>query len=68
MASLAQQGRVIGDDIETQTVHTCQNIERVLPAGGSDLDQILHYCGRRALNELRQKLIKRLSCFGKPLY
>jgi enamine deaminase RidA (YjgF/YER057c/UK114 family) len=35
------QGRVIGDDIETQTVHTYQNIERVLRAGGSDLDQIL---------------------------
>ena len=35
------QGRVIGDDIETQTLHTFRNIERVLQAGGSDLDQIL---------------------------
>jgi enamine deaminase RidA (YjgF/YER057c/UK114 family) len=34
-------GQVIGDDIETQTVHTYQNIERVLRAGGSGLDQIL---------------------------
>jgi enamine deaminase RidA (YjgF/YER057c/UK114 family) len=41
ISALDLQGRVIGDDIETQTVHTYQNIERVLRAGGSDLDQIL---------------------------
>jgi len=41
ISAMDLQGRVIGDDIETQTVHTYQNIERVLRAGGSDLDQIL---------------------------
>jgi enamine deaminase RidA (YjgF/YER057c/UK114 family) len=41
IAALDEQGRVIGDDIETQTVQTFQNIRRVLQAGGSDLDQIL---------------------------
>ena len=41
IAALDEQGRVVGDDIETQTVRTFQNIERVLRAGGSDLDQIL---------------------------
>src|SRR6266481_4259813 len=41
ISALDLQGRVIGDDIETQTVHTYQNIERVLQAGGSGLDQIL---------------------------
>ena len=41
ISALDLQGRVIGDDIETQTVHTYQNIERVLRAGGSGLDQIL---------------------------
>ena len=35
------QGRLIGEDIETQTVHTYRNIERVLRAAGSGLDQIL---------------------------
>ncbi|OFX03806.1 MAG: AldR family transcriptional regulator [Alphaproteobacteria bacterium RIFCSPHIGHO2_12_FULL_66_14] len=41
ISALDLQGRVIGDDIETQTVHTYQNIERVLKAAGSDLGQIL---------------------------
>jgi enamine deaminase RidA (YjgF/YER057c/UK114 family) len=41
ISALDLQGQVIGDDIETQTVHTFRNIERVLRAGGSDLDQIL---------------------------
>jgi 2-iminobutanoate/2-iminopropanoate deaminase len=41
ISAMDLQGRVMGDDIETQTVHTYQNIERVLRAGGSGLDQIL---------------------------
>ena len=41
ISALDLQGRVVGDDIETQTVHTYRNIERVLRAGGSGLDQIL---------------------------
>jgi 2-iminobutanoate/2-iminopropanoate deaminase len=41
ISALDLQGRVIGDDIETQTLHTFRNVERVLRAGGSDLDQIL---------------------------
>jgi 2-iminobutanoate/2-iminopropanoate deaminase len=41
ISALDPQGKVIGDDIETQTVHTYRNIERVLKAGGSGLDQIL---------------------------
>ena len=40
-AALDLQGQVIGDDIETQTVHTYRNIEQVLRAAESDLDQIL---------------------------
>ena len=41
ISALDLQGRVMGDDIETQAVHTFRNIERVLRAGGSGLDQIL---------------------------
>ena len=41
ISALDPQGRPIGDDIETQTVHTFRNIERVLRAAGSDLDRIL---------------------------
>jgi 2-iminobutanoate/2-iminopropanoate deaminase len=41
ISALDMQGRVMGDDIETQTVQTYRNIERVLRAGGSDLDQIV---------------------------
>jgi enamine deaminase RidA (YjgF/YER057c/UK114 family) len=45
ISALDMQGRVIGDDIETQTLHTFRNIERVLRAGGSELDQILQMTG-----------------------
>jgi enamine deaminase RidA (YjgF/YER057c/UK114 family) len=41
ISALDPQGQVVGADIETQTVHTYKNIEQVLRAGGSDLDQIL---------------------------
>jgi 2-iminobutanoate/2-iminopropanoate deaminase len=41
IGALDSDGRVVGSDIETQTVHTYQNIERVLRAAGSGLDQIL---------------------------
>jgi enamine deaminase RidA (YjgF/YER057c/UK114 family) len=41
ISALDTRGRVIGDDIETQTDHTFRNIEKVLRAAGSDLDQIL---------------------------
>ena len=41
ISALDLQGQVIGDDIETQTERTYQNIEKVLRAAGSDLDQIL---------------------------
>jgi 2-iminobutanoate/2-iminopropanoate deaminase len=41
ISAMDLQGRVIGNDIETQTVHTYENIERVLRAGGSGLDRIL---------------------------
>ena len=41
IAALDPQGRVMGDDIETQTEHTFRNIEKVLQAAGSDLDRIL---------------------------
>ena len=41
ISAIDPQGNVIGNDIETQTVHTYKNIEQVLRAGGSSLDQIL---------------------------
>jgi 2-iminobutanoate/2-iminopropanoate deaminase len=41
ISALDLQGRLIGDDIETQTVHTYRNIERVLRDAGSELDRIL---------------------------
>ena len=41
IAALDPQGQVIGADIEAQTVQTYRNIEQILRAGGSDLDQIL---------------------------
>jgi len=41
IAALDAQGQVVGADIEAQTVQTYRNIEQVLRAGGSDLDQIL---------------------------
>jgi enamine deaminase RidA (YjgF/YER057c/UK114 family) len=41
IAALDAQGQVIGADIEAQTIQTYRNIEQILRAGGSDLDQIL---------------------------
>ncbi len=41
ISALDSEGRVVGDDIETQTHQTFRNIEKVLRAAGSDLDQIL---------------------------
>ena len=41
ISALDPEGRVIGVDIETQTIETYRNIERVLQAAGSGLDQIL---------------------------
>ena len=41
ISAIDPQGNVIGNDIETQTVNTYNNIEQVLRAGGSSLDQIL---------------------------
>jgi 2-iminobutanoate/2-iminopropanoate deaminase len=41
IGALDVRGKVVGDDIETQTVVTYQNIEKVLQAAGSGLDQIL---------------------------
>jgi 2-iminobutanoate/2-iminopropanoate deaminase len=41
ISALDPQGKVLGDDIETQTIGTYRNVEQVLRAGGSSLDQIL---------------------------
>ena len=41
ISALDPQGRIVGEDIETQTAKTYQNIEAVLRAAGSGLDQIL---------------------------
>jgi len=41
ISALDPEGKVIGPDIETQTQETYRNIQRVLRAAGSDLDQIL---------------------------
>lgn len=41
ISAIDPQSNVIGGDIETQTVQTYKNIEQVLRAGGSNLDQIL---------------------------
>jgi 2-iminobutanoate/2-iminopropanoate deaminase len=38
IAALDVQGRVVGEDIETQTVKTFENIERILRAARSELD------------------------------
>ena len=40
ISALDPQGQVLGSDIETQTIHTYRNIERVLRAAGSGLDQL----------------------------
>ena len=41
ISALDEQGKVIGDGIESQTVQTYRNIGQVLRAGGSSLEQIL---------------------------
>ena len=41
IAALDSQGRVMGDDIESQAIKTFENIGRILRAAGSNLDQIL---------------------------
>ena len=41
ISALDEQGQIVGTDIEAQTVKTYQNIESVLRAAGSGLDQIL---------------------------
>jgi 2-iminobutanoate/2-iminopropanoate deaminase len=41
VSALDLHGNVVASDIETQTVHTYQNIETILRAAGSSLDQLL---------------------------
>jgi 2-iminobutanoate/2-iminopropanoate deaminase len=41
ISALDPEGKVVGTDIETQTQETYRNIQKVLRAAGSDLDQIL---------------------------
>jgi 2-iminobutanoate/2-iminopropanoate deaminase len=41
ISALDTDGRVIAPDIESQTRHTYENIERVLRAGGSSLSDLL---------------------------
>ena len=41
ISALDPEGKVVGADIETQTQETYRNIQKVLRAAGSDLDQIL---------------------------
>jgi enamine deaminase RidA (YjgF/YER057c/UK114 family) len=41
ISALDPDGKVVGNDIETQTQETYRNIQKVLRAAGSDLDQIL---------------------------
>ena len=41
ISALDPDGKVIGDDIKTQTIQTYRNIAQVLRAGGSSLDRIL---------------------------
>lgn len=41
IAALDERGQVVGNDIESQTLKTFENIERILQAAGSGLDQIL---------------------------
>ena len=41
ISALDPEGKVLGSDIETQTQETYRNIQKVLRAAGSDLDQIL---------------------------
>jgi 2-iminobutanoate/2-iminopropanoate deaminase len=41
ISALDSRGQVIGNDIETQTIHTYENIESILRAAGSGLDRII---------------------------
>ncbi len=41
IAAIDPEGKVVGADIQTQTQETYRNIQKVLRAAGSDLDQIL---------------------------
>ena len=41
ISAIDPEGKVVGADIETQTHETYRNIQKVLRAAGSDLDQIL---------------------------
>ena len=41
VSALDLHGKVVGGDIETQTIHTYQNVETVLRAAGSGLDRLL---------------------------
>lgn len=41
ISALDPEGKIVGADIETQTHETYRNIQKVLRAAGSDLDQIL---------------------------
>ena len=41
ISALDPEGKVVGNDIETQTQEAYRNIQKVLRAAGSDLDQIL---------------------------
>jgi len=41
ISAIDPEGRVLGADIQTQTRETYRNIQKVLRAAGSDLDQIL---------------------------
>jgi 2-iminobutanoate/2-iminopropanoate deaminase len=41
ISAIDPEGKIVGADIETQTQETYRNIQKVLRAGGSDLDQIL---------------------------
>lgn len=41
ISALDPEGKIVGNDIEVQTQETYRNIQKVLRAGGSDLDQIL---------------------------
>ncbi len=41
ISALDPEGKIVGTDIETQTQETYRNIQKVLRAAGSDLDQIL---------------------------
>jgi len=41
ISALDPEGKVVGNDIETQAQETYRNIQKVLRAAGSDLDQIL---------------------------